>query len=126
MLISILSVRNSGSELYYHGFMTGILGFACAAKGVEFHEEIESGDGFPDVVLKKKLTRTTAVLEFKKGKKDLSALTESADYAIDQIIKKKYAEPYIKEGYRNVYGIGIGFGGKDCTVKSLGNMALKK
>ena len=55
------------------------------------------------------------MLEFKKGKKDLSALTESADYAIDQIIKKKYAEPYIKEGYRNVYGIGIGFGGKDCT-----------
>ena len=126
MLISFLSVRNSGSELYYHGFMTGILGFACAAKGVEFHEEIESGDGFPDVVLKKKLTRTTAVLEFKKGKKDLSALSESADYAIDQIIKKGYAEPYIKEGYRNVYGIGIGFGGKDCTVKSLGNMAMKK
>lgn len=123
MLMSFLSIRNAGSELYYHVFMVGVLGFACAAKGVDFHEEIESGDGFPDVVIKRKLTRTTTVLEFKKGSSDLSALLDSADYATDQIIKKNYAEPYISEGYSKVYGIGIGFGGKDCVVKSIGNMA---
>ena len=75
------------------------------------------------MVLKKKLTRTAVVLEFKKGKSDLSALTRSADAAASQIIEKKYAEPYIREGYSKVYGIGIGFGGKDCIVKSLGNLA---
>ena len=126
MLMSFLSVRNTGSEFYYHGFMSGVLGFACAAKGLEFYEEIESGEGFPDVVIKKKLTRTVTVLEFKRGKSDLSALTENAVYATEQIIKMQYAAPYLREGYSRVYGIGIGFGGKDCVVKSLGNLAEHK
>ncbi|WP_031492704.1 AAA family ATPase [Succinivibrio dextrinosolvens] len=126
MLMSFLSVRNTRSELYYHGFMVGVLGFACASKGIDFHEEIEKGDGFPDVVLKKKSSRTVTVLEFKKGNSDLPALMESADSAAAQIIEKKYAEPYIRAGYTKVYGIGIGFGGKDCVAKTLGNLAQKK
>ena len=125
MLKEFLSIRNSGSELYYHGFMTGVLGLACAVKGVDFHEEIESGSGFPDVVIKMKSARTAVVLEFKKGKSELSDLIDSADYATGQIIDEQYAEPYIKEQYSKVYGIGIGFGGKDCVVKSLGNMVQK-
>ena len=39
MLMSFLSIRNSGSELYYHGFMTGVLGLACAVKGIDFYED---------------------------------------------------------------------------------------
>lgn len=126
MLMSFLSVRNTRNEFYYHGFMTGVLGFACSAKGVEFHEEIEKGSGFPDVVLKMDSTDTVTVLEFKKGNNDRLARIDSANYATAQIIEQKYAEPFLKEGYSKVYGIGIGFGGKDCVVKSLGNMAKKK
>ena len=125
MLMSFLSVRNSGSEYYYHGFMTGVLGFACAAKGIEFHEEIEKGEGFPDVVLKSDATDTVTVLEFKKGSSDRLGRIDSASYATEQIIKQQYALPYIKEQYTKVYGIGIGFGGKGCVVKSLGNLAKR-
>lgn len=126
MLMSFLSVRNTRSEFYYHGFLAGVLGFACAAKGVEFLEEIEKGSGFPDIVLKRDSTDTVTVLELKKGNNDRLSRIDSANNAVDQIIKQKYAEPYIKEQYSKVYGLGIGFGGKDCVVKSLGNMAEKR
>ena len=125
MLKEFLSVRNSGSEFYYHGFMTGVLGLACAAKGIDFYEEIEKGSGYPDVVMIKTSSSTVTVLEFKQGKKELPKLIASAQDATGQIIYEKYAEPYIRDQYSRVYGIGIGFGGKDCVVRSLGNMAQK-
>ena len=87
--------------------------------------KIEKGSGYPDVVLKSNSKDTVVVLEFKKGKKERRDLIASAQYATGQIIDEQYAEPYIKEDYSKVYGIGIGFGGKDCIVKSLGNMAEK-
>ena len=126
MLMSFLSIRNSGSELYYHGFMTGVLGLACAVKNVDFYEEIEKGSGYPDVVLKSNRKDTVVVLEFKKGKKERRDLIASAEYATGQIIDEQYAQPYIEEQYSRVYGIGIGFGGKDCMVRSLGNLAQKQ
>ncbi|SFK62492.1 hypothetical protein SAMN04487865_11532, partial [Succinivibrio dextrinosolvens] len=43
--------------------------------------------------------------------------------AAKQILEKRYAEPYLAEKYKNVYAIGIGFGGKDCYIQSLGNLA---
>ncbi|MBO6258176.1 MAG: PD-(D/E)XK nuclease domain-containing protein, partial [Succinivibrio sp.] len=101
------------------------LGLACAAKGIDFYEEIEKGSGYPDVVLKNDSTDTVVVLEFKTGKKDRLSRIASAKDATGQIIDEQYAEPYIREQYSRVYGIGIGFGGKDCVVKSLGNMAVK-
>lgn len=81
------------------------------------------------MVIKNTVTSTVIVLEFKKGKSELSALEKSADIATMQIIKNRYAEPYINEGYSKVYGIGIGFGyigDNVCMVKSLGNMVPQK
>ena len=72
MLKEFLSIRNSGSELYYHGFMTGVLGLACAVKGLTYHEEAESGDGFSDIILDSFDTETACILELKK-------VTELAD-----------------------------------------------
>ena len=99
---------------------------ACASRGIDFQEETEKGDGYPDVVLTKLSAYTVVILEFNKGDKELKKLKESADTAIEQIITKNYASSYIDEGYTHVYGIGIGFGGKDCVVKSLGNLAKNK
>ena len=81
--------------------------------GIDFHEKIESGERFADVVLKKNLADTVVVLEFKKEKKNRLELIDSADYATAQIVKQKYAVTFTKEGYSKVYCIGIGFGGKD-------------
>ena len=123
MLKEFLSIRNSCDELYYHGFMVGVIGIASAAKGISFHEEIESGDGFPDIVLKNDATDTVTVIEFKKGRNERLERIRCAEDAAKQIIDKRYAEPYLAEKYTNVYGIGIGFGGKDCYIQSLGNLS---
>ena len=80
---------------------------------MEFHEEMESGDGFPDIVVKQDSSETVTVLEFKKGENDRLSRIKSAEYATEQILKKIYAEPYINEQYWNVYAIGIGSGGKE-------------
>lgn len=114
MLKEFLSIRNTGHELYCHGFMVwGGVAPACTSKDVEFHEEMESGDGFPDIVLKKDSSETVTVLEFKKSENDRLSRIKSAEYATEQILKKIYAEPYINEQYWNVYSIGIGSGGKE-------------
>ena len=123
MLKEFLSIRNTGDELYYHGFMVGVIGIASAAKGISFHEEIESGDGFPDIVLKNDATDTVAVIEFKKGRNERLERIQCAEDAAKQILDKRYAEPYLAEKYKNVFAIGIGFGGKDCYIQTLGNLA---
>ena len=123
MLKEFLSIRNSCDELYYHGFMVGVIGIASAAKGISFHEEIESGDGFPDIVLKNDATDTVTVIELKKSRNERLERIRCAEDAAKQIIDKRYAEPYLAEKYTNVYGIGIGFGGKDCYIQSLGNLS---
>ena len=101
--------------------MTGVLGLACAAKGIEFHEEIESGDGFSDLVLDSFAYKTACILELKKTKNvdDCFAVAQSAT---EQIIKKDYASRFISRRYKKVYGLGIGFAKKGCEIVSLGNL----
>ena len=121
MLKEFLSIRNSGDELYYHGFMTGILGIAASTKGLEYHEEIETGTGFSDIVLTNYDTKTACIIEMKKAQE----LDDCYDVALDatkQIIQKDYASKFISKRYKNVYGIGIGFAKKSCEMVSLGNL----
>ena len=66
---------------------------ACTSRDMEFHEEMERGDGFPDIVLKKDSSETVTVLEFKKGENDRLSRIKSAEYASEQILKKIYADP---------------------------------
>jgi hypothetical protein len=40
MLVQFLSVRNYGSELYYHGFMLGVIGLAASTRNLIIHEEL--------------------------------------------------------------------------------------
>ena len=49
--------------------------------------------------------------------------TIALEDAAKQILDKRYAEPYLAEKYKNVFAIGIGFGGKDCYIQTLGNLA---
>ncbi len=123
MLKQFLSIRNSGSELYYHGFMSAVLGFASSVKGIEYYDEAEKGDGFTDIVLNNESSDTVVILELKKARNERLSRIEMAKAAACQILDKKYAESYIKQQYKYVYAIGIGFGGKECAVLSLGNLA---
>ncbi|MBO5567173.1 MAG: PD-(D/E)XK nuclease domain-containing protein, partial [Succinivibrio sp.] len=121
MLKEFLSIRNSGDELYYHGFMTGILGIAAAARGLEYHEEIETGSGFSDIVIENFDLETACILELKKTEK-LEDCYDAAQNASRQIIQKDYTSKFISKGYKKINGIGIGFAKKSCKIVSLGNL----
>lgn len=124
MLKEFLSIRNTGDELYYHGFMIGILGLAAATKNFEYHEEIETGTGFSDIVIDSFDNKTACILELKKTEK-LEDCYDAAQTATKQIIQKDYASKFISRRYKKVYGIGIGFAKKSCEIVSLGNLVEK-
>ena len=124
MLKEFLSIRNTGHELYYHGFLTGILGLATAAKGIKYHEEIETGSGFSDVIIDNFDSKTVCILELKRVKA-LSDCYDAALAATQQIISKNYASAFISQKYKNVYGIGMGFAAKSCEIAALGNLVEK-
>ena len=121
MLKEFLSIRNTGNELYYHGFMTGILGLATATKNFTYHEEIESGTGFSDIIIDSFDNKTACILELKKTE-NLEDCYDVADAATKQIIKKDYASKFISRRYKKIFGIGIGFAKKSCEIISLGNL----
>ena len=121
MLKEFLSIRNTGNELYYHGFMTGILGLASATKNFRYLEEIESGTGFSDIIIDSFDNKTACILELKKTE-NLEDCYDAAQAATKQIIQKNYAAKFISRRYKKVYGIGIGFAQKSCEIVSLGNL----
>jgi len=121
MLKEFLSIRNTSHELYYHGFMTGVIGLACATKGIVYHEDTETGDGFSDIILDSYDTETACILELKRTK-ELDDSYDAAVAATEQIIKKDYAGSYVSKRYKKVYGIGIGFAKKSCRIVSMGNL----
>jgi len=122
MLKQFLSVRNYGSELYYHGFMLGVIGLAASTRSLTIHEELESGDGFTDLILDNFDDKTCCILELKKAE-SLDKCYAAAQDATAQIITKNYAEEFVGKRYKKIYGIGIGFAKKSCEIISLGNLA---
>ena len=125
MLKQFLSVRNYGSELHYHGFMLGVIGLAASTRSLTIHEELESGDGFTDLILDNFDDKTCCILELKKAE-SLDKCINAAQAATAQIITKDYAAKFIGKHYKKVYGIGIGFAKKSCEIISLGNLADKE
>ena len=123
VLKTYISIRHSGHEQYYHGFMQGLLIEAVTDCGITMLDESESGLGYSDIILKDSSNDRAVILEFKRATTD--DCLEVANEATDQIIEKKYADLFSAQ-YKHVYGIGIGFFKKKCKIASLGNIAKKR
>ena len=108
-----------------HGFMLGVIGLAASTRNLTVHEELESGEGFTDLILDNFDDKTCCILELKKAE-SLGKCINAAQAATAQIITKNYAEEFIGDRYERVYGIGIGFAKKSCEIVSLGNLADKE
>ena len=119
LLKQFISIRNSSSEFYYHGFLLGILGISAASQNIQIKDEFESGDGYSDIILVSEDLSTAVILELKNTVNTPSARKKAAVSALNQIIRKDYPRPFINRGYEKIYGIGIGFGGKNCELTSL-------
>ena len=120
VLKTYISIRHSGHEQYYHGFMQGLLIEAVTDCGITMLDESESGLGYSDIILKDSSNDRAVILEFKRAATD--DCLEVANEATDQIKEKKYADLFSAQ-YKHVYGIGIGFFKKKCKIASLGNIA---
>ena len=102
--------------------MLGVIGLVASTRNLTIHEELESGEGFTDLVLDDYVNENCCILEIKKAE-SLDKRYEAAQDDTAQIIKKNYAEEFIGKHYKKVYGIGIGFAKKSCKIISLGNLA---
>lgn len=108
---------NAPKENYYHGFMNGLL-----VNGTSFIEEhksnFESGDGYIDLIIKSIRSRgIIVILELKQTSDETEDKVLIAQDAVEQIIQKKYADPYIKRNdIKAVLTYGICFCKKECVV----------
>ncbi|MBQ7738985.1 MAG: AAA family ATPase [Desulfovibrionaceae bacterium] len=121
-----ISIRDSGSEHFYHGFIYGILSMVSSEKNIDLKSEPENGDGYSDIIISDRYAKIAVILELKKGSSTYKSRLDAANAATDQIIKRRYAAQFIDENFRRVYGMGVGCGGKSCVIKSLGNLVGKQ
>jgi hypothetical protein len=93
LLRSFVSVRDTATkaphENYYHGFLNGIF-TNCKDDLGEYHSNIESGDGYADILFKDADCRKVAIIEIKSASvgSDLVTLSETA---LSQIEDKNYS-----------------------------------
>ena len=123
LLDRFISVRETGYEFFYHGFVHGILTMAIDEEDIDVESDTETGDGFADIILSNSTLKVAVILEFKKCENNYEARVSAANSATKQIIERRYAQKLINENYKTIYGLGLGCGGKSCVIKSLGNLA---
>ena len=108
---------NAPKENYYHGFMNGLL-----VNGTSLIEEqksnFESGNGYIDLIIKSLKNRgVIVIMELKQTSDENEDKVLIAQDAVEQIIQKKYADPYIKRNdIKAVLTYGICFCKKECAV----------
>ena len=119
LLRSFVSVRDTATkaphENYYHGFLNGIF-TNCKDNLGEYHSNYESGDGYADITFNNLDGTKACVIEIKVCKEKESR-AKKANEAIEQILKKHYADTIFEdENITCVNAVGIAFSGKNCAV----------
>ena len=119
LLRSFVSVRDTATkaphENYYHVFLNGIF-TNCKDDLGEYHSNIESGDGYADILFKDADCRKVAIIEIKSAPvgSDLVTLSETA---LSQIEEKNYSEQFMgNRMIQSIYAYGIAFAGKNCFI----------
>ena len=120
LLAKYVSIRDFSTrapkENYYQGFMNGLL--INGGSLIENHQSnMESGNGYADMILLSKDKTDIAVLELKIAAGELDDRVSIAEKAVEQIIDKKYAGRFIEnKTIKSVYAYGICFYQKVCSV----------
>ncbi len=101
-------------EMYYHGFLAGLLG---GFKGYETKSNRESGEGRPDILLLELRRRKLAIIIEVKIAKDFIDMEQECDHALQQIEERQY-EAELKAGcYQRIVKYGVAFYNKTCRIK---------
>lgn len=112
-LVSTISFYDS-AENFYHGFLAGIL---SQSEDYMVSSNRESGRGRSDIMVKSPSLRGRSFILELKVSKDIDALEDDAEKALQQIYDKKYMEELRAEGYKKIDCYGISFYRKDCEVR---------
>ena len=103
------------AENFYHGFMAGLL---VNIGGYRVKSNRESGNGRPDIVMQTVQVRKGRVLILElKIADSIAEMDVACDRGLEQIEERRYAEPFITEGYPEVKKYALSFCKKECMVK---------
>ena len=109
--IRVTYSRKDMKENFYHGLLIGLM--SCNGEWVVKSEQ-ESGEGYPDILVKAVEKRAGCVFEIKYAED--GRFDETCRKAMQQIKDKKYADILKQEGVEKIYLYGIAFYRKFCKV----------
>ena len=105
------NVQKAMKENFYHGYLLGLL--RCFDDWY-VRSNVESGDGYCDIVIEDELNLTGILIEVKYAEND--RLEEQCANALRQIESKHYEEYFHDEGYAKIIRYGIACYKKRCKV----------
>lgn len=113
-MISILDTkaRDEEKENFYHGMLLGLL---RNSKTWIVKSNVESGDGFADILLKLEEPEKGIIIELKYSK-TFQGLEKACQRAMKQIKERRYEEALYEEGRNDILAYGIAFCKKRCKV----------
>ncbi len=119
LLLSFVSLRvyanKSAPENFYEGFITGMLA-SFGSKVSELKVGQEAGHGYADICFRDLINKCAFVIELKVSANSGNLISD-VNKALEQIEKKEYARPFLKNGaIPKVSAVGIAFYGRDCVV----------
>ena len=112
--ISILDTkaRNEEKENFYHGMMLGLL---RNHRNWIVKSNVESGEGFVDILIKPEDPDEGILIELKYSK-TFDGLEKACERAMEQIKDRRYDEALREEGRSHILAYGIAFCKKRCKV----------
>ena len=112
--ISILDtkVRNEEKENFYHGMMLGLL---RNHRNWIVRSNVESGEGFVDILIKPEDPDEGILIELKYSK-TFDGLEKACERAMEQVKNRRYDEALREEGRCHILAYGIAFYKKRCKV----------
>ncbi len=112
--ISILDTkaRKEEKEIFYHGILLGLL--RCESEWL-IQSNIESGDGFVDILVEPEDPDAGMIMELKYAQ-NFQNLEKACNKAMNQIHDRRYDERLRNEGRNDILAYGIAFCKKKCKV----------
>ena len=112
--ISILDTkaRKEEKEIFYYGILLGLL--RCESEWL-IQSNVESGDGFVDILVEPEDPDAGMIMELKYAQ-NFQDLEKSCNKAMTQIHDRRYDERLRNEGRNDILAYGIAFCKKKCKV----------
>lgn len=119
VLKTFVSVRdlttNSPNELFYQGFMNGLLSGFDSRSLNDFHSNCDAGDGYADIIFRSEDRTVGVIIELKVTKKPEN-LNVVAKKALEQIGNRHYDEYFLGREPSRICLWGLAFCGKYCAA----------